>query len=270
MRFKVGDKVIVKSFSRRPMHWNPEGKMDKWMGKVVTIKSSMDEDSYLIKEDKEENSAFGWSWRENDLLPIPKPGDRVKIRTWADMANQYGIDNYGHIIAPRHSIVDGMNENCGKIVTVESVFRDNTFFLEENFNAHCWSFETIEQVYSKEERMTFIKSMLESGNHVVEYRNGERALYLKGSFISETGFMSIESYNNNLKLKDRIDDAEDFDIMAVYQVTQYLGFRDILRKYIRLLWRRDGEFIEIPATEAFAQLRGIYGKDVKIVEDRKA
>ena len=38
MRFKVGDKVIVKSFSEKPVGWDAFGNMANWMGKVVTIK----------------------------------------------------------------------------------------------------------------------------------------------------------------------------------------------------------------------------------------
>lgn len=37
MEFKAGDKVRVKVFSKRPMYWNWDGRMDHLMGQVVKI-----------------------------------------------------------------------------------------------------------------------------------------------------------------------------------------------------------------------------------------
>ena len=65
MRFEVGDKVIV---ARKGTTWNENGKMDKWLGKVMTI-GYKDEDSYQMEEDQNENDGDGWWWSDEDLEP---------------------------------------------------------------------------------------------------------------------------------------------------------------------------------------------------------
>lgn len=259
MRFKAGDKVIVKSFSRRPIHWNPKGDMDKWMGKVVTIKSSLvTVVDYLIKEDEEENLGFGWGWAENDLLPIPKPGDRVKIRTWEDMKKQYGL-----------CVVENMRQYCGRVVTVSSVNEETEYLrIEDDSNCWTWCFCDIEEVYPKEEDKMekFTKDMLKSGEHVVEFRNGDRKLYRDGCFVGPNSGTFVRSYSDDLKNEFEGDDR--FDIVAVYEAISSPSFEYMLNHSDKLIWKRDDEPIEIPATEAFAKLREIYGKEVKIVEDK--
>lgn len=48
MKFKKGDKVIVKRFEKRPFSWNSDGLMDHLMGKVVTIEDAHSTGSYWI------------------------------------------------------------------------------------------------------------------------------------------------------------------------------------------------------------------------------
>lgn len=265
MRFKVGDKVIIKAFSEVPKHWSNEGEMDKWMGKVVTIKSDRIS-YYLINEDEKENSGSGWAWQQIDLLPIPKPGDKVKLRTWEDMEKQYGADVGNDIKAPSYRIVEGMKKYCGTTQVVNAVM-GSTFEISTNFlPIYSWGFETIEEVYPKEEKMEFTKDMLKSGEHVVEYRNGDKRLYLNSCFVGfSQGTYSCEFSND---LRNAGPGGDKLDIMAVYRASKRLSFKDILDKSTEIIWKRDEEPIEIPSSEAFAKLRKIYGKEVKIVEDR--
>ena len=79
MRFNVGDKVIV---VRRGGTWNADGEMDKWLGRVMTIRYKEDY-SYQMKEDKNENDGDGWWWSDTDLEPaeyaveVMKLGDKM-------------------------------------------------------------------------------------------------------------------------------------------------------------------------------------------------
>ena len=50
MKYKVGDKVRIVS-DKSGGNWNPSGKMDKWLGKVMTIRGIRG-DSYMMEEDK--------------------------------------------------------------------------------------------------------------------------------------------------------------------------------------------------------------------------
>lgn len=60
VKYKYGKKVRIKTYKVRPYEWNSEGKMDKWMGQIVTM------DHYgKIKESKRK-----WSWKEKDFEEI--------------------------------------------------------------------------------------------------------------------------------------------------------------------------------------------------------
>lgn len=70
MKLKVGDRVRIKN--KRGKHWNDKGKMDKWMGKEVTI-NEINGNIIHIKEDAGEfmhGELEGWSWKEEDFEPI--------------------------------------------------------------------------------------------------------------------------------------------------------------------------------------------------------
>lgn len=70
-KYKVGDKVRI--VTKRGDHWNPEGKMDHWMGKVMTIRDTVG-DWYRMEEDRAEYKGDGWSWKEEDVSWIVIPG----------------------------------------------------------------------------------------------------------------------------------------------------------------------------------------------------
>ena len=73
-KFKVGDKVRVKVFDKRPAHWHSAGRMDCWMGKIVTIRSIDPRDTKIVedKDDFSGNRSAGWDWRESDFEPVAR------------------------------------------------------------------------------------------------------------------------------------------------------------------------------------------------------
>lgn len=58
MMYKVGDKVRIVSKWVKGCYENSEGKMDKWLGKVMTIDRTFN-NFYKMKEDKGEG-LFLW------------------------------------------------------------------------------------------------------------------------------------------------------------------------------------------------------------------
>jgi hypothetical protein len=65
MKFKIGEKVIVKTYTRMPINWNHD--MMMLMGKTVTIRSNRAHDNYwpyTIEEDPQ------WVWREKDFRSL--------------------------------------------------------------------------------------------------------------------------------------------------------------------------------------------------------
>lgn len=66
--YRPGDKVRIKN------HWvsstyNHEGRMDKYLGTVMTIRCVESPSIYKMKEDVEDNCGLGWSWSTKDFEP---------------------------------------------------------------------------------------------------------------------------------------------------------------------------------------------------------
>ena len=52
----------------------------------------------------------------------PQPGDIVTIRTWDDMAEEYGLNESGEIKTPRITILKSMKQFCGHSYIVKEVY----------------------------------------------------------------------------------------------------------------------------------------------------
>lgn len=66
--YKVGDKVRIVSKWGKGCRQNSLGRMDKWLGKVMTIRSvDYVTLSYKMDEDKDEHGGTGWTWFENSI-----------------------------------------------------------------------------------------------------------------------------------------------------------------------------------------------------------
>ena len=67
--------------------------------------------------------------------PKYKPGDRVRIRDWDDMAAEYGLDEYESIKIPC-SFTDEMRTLCGRELTV----KHSAYFTYPNINTYVYKF----------------------------------------------------------------------------------------------------------------------------------
>lgn len=65
MKYKVGDKVRIVNKWSKGCCQNDLGRMDKWLGKNMTIRAICFGRSYKMKEDATENCGDGWLWNEN-------------------------------------------------------------------------------------------------------------------------------------------------------------------------------------------------------------
>lgn len=63
--YRVGDKVLL--VNKRPYAWNVGGKMDKYLGKVVTISEICNDVNFEIEEDDKKN-VFNWVFRFSDIV----------------------------------------------------------------------------------------------------------------------------------------------------------------------------------------------------------
>ena len=69
MKYKVGDKVRIVSKWGEGCCQSPNGKMDKWLGKVMTVRDAGIM-LYRMVEDIEDNEWGGWFWTENCIAGL--------------------------------------------------------------------------------------------------------------------------------------------------------------------------------------------------------
>lgn len=76
-KYKVGDKVRI--VSERTVRMNNFGKMDKWLGKVMTIRGiERGLHGYWMEEDFGENYGRSWLWDDNMIAGLANP-DRSSL-----------------------------------------------------------------------------------------------------------------------------------------------------------------------------------------------
>lgn len=69
-KYKVGDKVRI--VSHRAYNMNPSGEMDKWLGKVMTIRG-LSSFGYWMEEDYGKYLGDGWMWDDSMISGLAEP-----------------------------------------------------------------------------------------------------------------------------------------------------------------------------------------------------
>lgn len=69
-KYKIGDKVRIADY--RTYRMNDFGKMDKWLGKVMTIRD-LSSPGYWMREDYGENNGYGWLWDDDMISGLAEP-----------------------------------------------------------------------------------------------------------------------------------------------------------------------------------------------------
>ena len=70
-KYKVGDKVRI--VNHRTSRMNLEGKMDKWLGKTMTIRKVYANDTYSMEEDEHDRCVRGWTWCDSMISGLAEP-----------------------------------------------------------------------------------------------------------------------------------------------------------------------------------------------------
>lgn len=71
-KYKVGDKVRIVGY--RTFHMNSFGEMDKWLGKVMTVRGiERGLHGYWMVEDCGENKRRGWLWVDSMIAGLADP-----------------------------------------------------------------------------------------------------------------------------------------------------------------------------------------------------
>lgn len=80
MKYKVGDKVLIVSKWVPGCNQNYDGAMDKWLGKVMTIREAYGA-YYRMKEDRAEFEGHGWAWYPAAIAGPAYPKQKIVVTT---------------------------------------------------------------------------------------------------------------------------------------------------------------------------------------------
>lgn len=119
-----------------------------------------------------------------------KVGDKVKVRTWEDMAKEFKLNTVGSLETPTNSFTDTMAERCGTIVTIAQISKPKNgctcFSIEEG--GYAWD----ETMIEKEQKYIY----------VVRIEHGESEIRRCYS----TRELAIDAVSKHMKAaKDNID-----------------------------------------------------------------
>jgi hypothetical protein len=70
-KYKIGDRVRIVDKWNAGTNENPSGRMDHWLGKVMTIRF-VSAHYYEMVEDQSENSGYGWYWNDDCIAGLEK------------------------------------------------------------------------------------------------------------------------------------------------------------------------------------------------------
>ena len=103
-KYEVGDKVKIIDKWVDGCHENPEGEMDKWLGKIMTIREVSFND-YKMEEDKTENCGTGWYWNNKciegkvvedvpEKTAVKEVKRPAKVGEWIKIVNADHMERY--------------------------------------------------------------------------------------------------------------------------------------------------------------------------------
>lgn len=162
-KYNVGDKVRI--VSERVSGMNDEGRMDKWLGQVMTINEILGNGDYGMKEDAGEfhwGELDGWSW-DDDMIECKV--EDAKLSDTEDTHIEYKVGDKVRIINHRNwywNCEGEMDQYMGKVMTIKRIAGNDTYFMEEapqwawgKKDFECKIDETTDETNKEERKMKF-------------------------------------------------------------------------------------------------------------------
>lgn len=202
-----------------------------------------------------ETEAKKYTERENKTMEY-KVGDRVRIKTWEKMAQEFGVDEDGDIRTSNTFYFNkSMKQYCEKIYVIKNVNYYNDYYYRlEGIDDYTFNDDMIEQ---KE----LTKEDLKTGM-IVEYRDKTRGIIIGDTIVELDTFLSMSNLTDNIKYSN--SHYPNNDIMKVYEGKKDNSFRNMLSYPGKLIWQRY-ETKEISMDEAMKIIAKHIGtKDFKI------
>ena len=210
------------------------------------------------------NATTGTESKENDTEKENKAmkynvGDRVRIKSWEKMAQEFGVDEDGDIRTSNTFYFNkSMKQYCEKTYVIKSVnnYNGDYYKLEGTDYCHTFNNDMIEQ---KE----LTKEDLKTGM-IIEYRDKSRGMIIRDTIVELDTFLSISNLTDDLKCSDSHYPSND--IMKVYEGRENDSFKHMLSCPGKLIWQRY-ETREISMDEAMKIIAEHIGtKDFKITD----
>lgn len=193
--------------------------------------------------------------RENKTMEY-KVGDRVRIKTWEKMAQEFDVDEDGDIRTSNTFYFNkSMKQYCEKIYVIKNANYYNGYYYRlEGIDDYTFNDDMFEQ---KE----LTKEDLKTGM-IVEYRDKTRGIIIGDTIVELNTFLSMSNLTDNLKYSN--SHYPNNDIMKVYEGKKDNSFRNMLSYPGKLIWQRY-ETKEISMDEAMKIIAKHIGtKDFKI------
>ena len=216
---------------------------------------SKDFDIYVDINAATETEAKKDTEKENKTMEY-KVGDRVRIKTWEKMAQEFGVDEDGDIRTSNTFYFNkSMKQYCEKIYVIKNANYYNGYYYRlEGIDDYTFNDDMIEQ---KE----LTKDDLKTGM-IIEYRDKTRGIIIGDTIVELNTFLSMSNLTDNLKYSN--SHYPNNDIMKVYEGKKDNSFRNMLSYPGKLIWQRY-ETREISMDEAMKIIAKHIGtKDFKI------
>lgn len=215
---------------------------------------SKDFDIYVDINSATETEAKKDTEKENEMKY--KVGDRVRIKTWEKMVNEYGIDNEGDITVGGHLyVLKSMKEYCGNVYIIRDAGIDYKLVGIDTYSFNDYMIE--QQELTKEDLKTGM---------IVEYRDKSRGVIIGNTIVEPDTFLSTSKLTDDLKCSD--SHYPDNDIMKVYEGKEDHSFGNMLSNSGKLIWQRY-ETREISMDEAMKIIAKHIGtSDFKIIDHK--
>ena len=122
MKYKVGDKVRIVSKWGKGCCQNRSGKMDKWLGKIMTVRYVIKR-WYQMVEDSTENGGCGWYWHENSIEGLACENKIVITTDGAEtLARLYGGNKVIKTATAKCSPDDKFDFETGATIAFDRLF----------------------------------------------------------------------------------------------------------------------------------------------------
>ena len=163
------------------------------------------------------------SEREDSKMKF-KAGDKVRVREWDDMAEEFGVTKNGDINTPIVTFAQSMKRLCKKVVTIKCVY-DNYYIMQEN--NYDWTDDMLYPV-------NFTINDLKDGD-MLKVKQGNIYMWLNGKARSLTdGIGNVnEDLTNNA--------THDFDIVEIRDSKNYKeSIANLFKHYngLPIIWKR--------------------------------